>query len=141
MDEARFDRLTKLLAVAPNRRRLLAALAGGGLVSAFGSVAWAQPDPTCRSAGTRCRRDADCCSARCRTTDGRRSCGCSRIARANEPGGLCNRAADCCNEAAICLRDPRPGALGVCCVPEGDACGSARQCCGIFACTNGICGG
>jgi hypothetical protein len=92
MDDTRFDWLTRAL----GRRGLLAsalALAAGGPVGSDPLLAGKSP-AACpkRGAGTRCRKNGQCCSGHCQRKKGKRKgkCRCSRL---QQP---CAVNADCC---------------------------------------------
>ena len=93
MDSAAFERLSKLVAEAPNRRRVLGVVgaglgaavlgrqsAGAAVLDRQGAVAADVTDEgfgLCHLPGDACSSSTDCCSARCRGG----VCDCSRRGR------------------------------------------------------------
>ena len=70
MDGRRFDEWTRAVTIAASRRAALRAAAGGAVAGALGLLratkVAAANRTTCRGTGEVCRRDAQCCSERCR---------------------------------------------------------------------------
>lgn len=83
MDAEGFERLSKLVADAPSRRRLLGVLGAGLGAAVLGRQEAAAADVTdeefglCYLPGRDCRDSTDCCSGRCRGG----VCGCTRRGR------------------------------------------------------------
>jgi hypothetical protein len=98
MTEARLDAFAVALARAQTRRAMIAALAGA-IVAGERSASAGQPstESTCRGKGTKCRRDGQCCSGRCRQPHGKHKktrkgkCRCSPYLKP------CQKDGDCCS--------------------------------------------
>jgi hypothetical protein len=119
MESHAFDRLTRRMATAPTRRRLI----GGLVAGAFGLVGLRSGEArTCTDAGRVCREHAKCCSGLCGPKDatGRRRCGCRTITD-------CPAASVCwavaCQEG-VCVTTATPG---VAC-DDGDRCTADTRC-------------
>ncbi|HEY7034765.1 MAG TPA: hypothetical protein VH482_25725 [Thermomicrobiales bacterium] len=124
MDGSRFDALTRLLSIAGSRRRLIAGLAAGafGLVGAERAEAVA-----CRTPGSLCRENANCCSGVCGPKDrtGRRTCRCRTGADCAAAGASPQRL--CADGLCVACPSGDVCAGGVC--PPGDVCaGGACTC-------------
>jgi hypothetical protein len=134
VDNARFDALTRSLAVTDSRRtvvrRLIGGAAAGALALAGTRRAGAQVGPAvCVPNGARCgpadegnqRRCADCCSDYTeRQPNGQRRCAC-------RPDGLeCSRDDQCCDnvcEGGVCGE-------GFVCRPDNNVCRGGTGTCG-----------
>ena len=95
MDAERFDDLTRRLATAASRRRLLKGMAAGlvaGALGGRGGPAAAQDVCTLKANGERCAGGGECCSGRCVRKRGTNKKFCRRA-----PGqGICTVANDIC---------------------------------------------
>ena len=132
MDPTMFDRLTRLLAGRPSRRRvvrgLAAAVVGGVAVAGVGEEAAA----ACVEAGSdrTCNRDHECCGDRVRCRDHR--CECRSGARICREDG---------KDRCFGRQDPNHcGRCGKRC-RSGETCKSGRCRGGVSTCTaTGLCG-
>lgn len=111
MDSQRFDALTKSIASATSRRRLLAGLAG----SSLSLLGMHRTDArTCSAGGAICREAATCCSGNCVTgSDRRRRCACE-IGQSACGSSCCDLGSHC--EQNRCLPGAACGAGGPCTV-------------------------
>jgi hypothetical protein len=102
----RFDGMLTALAQARTRREMLAAVA---VASAAGGALDATPASAqsngCRGVTSRCKRDGQCCSGRCRKRRGKKKGRC----RCSTQGKRCLVTGDCCNGEAELVCD-----MGVC---------------------------
>lgn len=93
MDPSRFDDVARRLAAAAPRRLIVKAAVGAVLASIVGAPRSGTAAPitteskSCRGAGEVCRRDAQCCSDRCR----RGRCDC------RGKGAVCTVDRTCCS--------------------------------------------
>lgn len=104
MDRERFDALTRRFAVdpAPSRRGMLRRLVGGALVVLLGSpevgvagqaeAGRKRGNGRCSGLAKACKRDAQCCSGRCR----KKKCRRARSAPPSPFQGTCPAGADSC---------------------------------------------
>jgi hypothetical protein len=118
MDEARFDRMTRILAHGHSRRSALRLLAAGA-IAALGAglgVEAAPAQTTCKPPGGKCSRHGQCCSGACNRRGRCRGC----------PSGehLCGET--CIPDDQCCAGN----AAGKLC---GQTCISTLECC-----TNGV---
>ena len=138
MDEVTFDKLTRDLATATSRRRLLRGLVGGVLGGLSGAVGRAGA-ASCREAGRLCNQGADCCAGFCDTSnpDPKRRNRCTCPAGTFECRGGCKTAADYRDDVENCggcgRRCPAPvngvsvcvdGSCGLVCDAGYHQCGS-----------------
>lgn len=156
MDGGRFDDLTRAVAAARSRRRLLAALAGSALVAAgFGPASAAVRK---RAVGNARKVNGDCASGLCAAeSPTRKTCHCRSAADCPAPSNHCLAAScaasgacgvieavvctafDRCHVAGVC--DP---ATGVCSNPaahDGAICDDHDACTINDACQAGVCAG
>jgi len=91
MDAQGFERLSKLVAQAPNRRQMLGALGTGLGVAVLGRQVVSAEEVEdeafgfCRLPGTTCGDSTQCCSRRCREG----VCGCIKRGRRAFVGAIC----------------------------------------------------
>ncbi len=94
MSNDRFDAMLTALARARTRREMLAAVAvasaAGGALDATPSTAQSNG---CRGVTSRCKRNGQCCSGRCRTRRGKKKGRC----RCSTQGKRCLDTRDCCD--------------------------------------------
>ena len=115
MDEARFDRMTRILAHGHSRRSALRLLAAGA-IAALGAglgVEAAPAQTTCKPPGGKCSRHGQCCSGACNRRRGRcRGC----------PSGehLCGET--CIPDDQCCAGNAAGKLCGQTCIPIADCC-------------------
>jgi hypothetical protein len=93
MDGQRFDALTRTVSAAVSRRSTVKGLAGGGLTAVLsllggrGMAAEVGTDGLCRAPTQKCRKNKQCCSARCR----------QGVCQCQKKGALCQFPVFCCS--------------------------------------------
>ena len=159
MDNCRFDNLTREVATRTDRRTAVKAFAGG--LAALAALArielgLAQEgevgiESNCTLNGNRCREDRECCSLRCRQSNGRKRCKCAGS------GASCRADAGCCNgycrgsdNTCRCIpndNDTPCNTNSDCCssncrnnrcrcIERANRCSTTSQCCGGLTCKN-----
>ena len=131
MDGELFDELTRSISsAATSRRRLLAGVALGSLLTATGASRVQATHFRCKDLGAPCRRGRSCCSGRCGGPNGSKTCS------AHDPG-ICLTSQDTCAQGANGNLCGTTGAttgttLCSCFITTG----GASFCSGVSACTD-----
>jgi DNA-binding beta-propeller fold protein YncE len=137
MDQTRFDRLTRLLAAARDRRDLARLLLGAGAALAAVPTTSRVADARQDEAAPTDRPAAD--PSPTATTGGERRADANQ--RCGERRDPCRRSRDCCSGLACvdrrCKRDGGGG--GGDCGRAGDDCDASRDCCSGLTCNDGTC--
>jgi hypothetical protein len=150
MESHAFDRLTRQVATAPTRRRLLTGLLAGalGLIGQERTGA-----ANCRAPGSVCREGGDCCSKVCKSKDarGRRHCGCrtaidcpatNACQTAACQQGTCVSTPVVCPAPDVCHRTTCKAATGCVNTPlTGTPCDTGAACTTNDICQSGTCVG
>ncbi|MGH2617660.1 MAG: hypothetical protein ACRDJC_20700 [Thermomicrobiales bacterium] len=140
MHSRRFDLLTRAI----GRRGLLAsalALASNGHTPLPPALAGGGPTGCAkRGAGTRCRKNGQCCSGRCKKKKGKRKgkCRCSELRKP------CRENTECCGHSDSDLDSPRCDSKAgvqtlICCIGPLGPCTSSADCCLEGECVEGSC--
>ena len=129
MDGARFDDLIRSLSNGTSRRRVLQGLLGGAAGGALSLVGLRRAGASHgRPDGATCIRNEHCASGFCDPATQRCTC----------PGGTPACGGVCCPAGQACVEVAR---VSVCqepsCIPSGETCTSASDCCNNnFCCYN-----
>ena len=136
MDQASFDRLTRLLGSSRSRRAGLASLIGALTAAApAAGTGRKRPSPEGACGPARkdniCRKDKDCCTGICDIGLGNKNKDRKGRCRCRSNGQSCSEDRNCCGTKMICIG----GVCGDPCVALGAVCTGADTCCA------GTCGG
>lgn len=93
MSNDQFDAMLSALARARTRREMLAALGIATAGIAAADVPGEAQNNGCRGVASRCKRDTQCCSGRCRQRRGKKKGRC----RCSTQGNRCLVTRDCCD--------------------------------------------
>ena len=133
MNDATFDRLTRLLGSRPSRRQLLKGMVGGGTLAVAGLTrAVDQVAAQCLEDGETCTSGTECCGGACSASLGV----CVTMDTCVADGDPCTDGTECCGGACS-------ASMGVCvtmdCLANGDACTDSAACCSGLCTDQGVC--
>lgn len=153
MDDCRFDNWTRMFGEEADRRTAVKGVAGGAaalLTLAKAQLGLAQEadvtlDANCKGNNSKCSKDKDCCSKKCKK--GKCKCagagaGCKRdngCCSGTCRSGKCecgNKGDRCNNDSDCCSKNCRDGKCK--CIRGGDRCDENKQCCSN-RCSGGFC--